>query len=107
MTLQNVLAQAATGGAQQQPNNYIPMLMMVLVFVAMWFLIIAPQRKKMKEHDKMVSALKPGDEIVTSGGLYGTIQQVQGDRLVIKISDNVRVELAKGFISAKVTPETK
>jgi preprotein translocase subunit YajC len=106
MTLHNVLAQAATGGAQQQ-SSLIPMLMMVLVFVAMWFLIIAPQRKKLKEHEKMVSALKPGDEIVTSGGLYGTIQQVQGDRLVIKISDNVRVELAKGFISTKVTPESK
>jgi preprotein translocase subunit YajC len=106
MTLLNVLAQAATGGAQQQ-GSLIPMLMMVLVFVAMWFLIIAPQRKKLKEHEKMVNALKPGDEIITSGGLYGTIQQVQGDRLVIKISDNVRVELAKGFISTKVTPESK
>jgi preprotein translocase subunit YajC len=101
MTSINVLAQAATGGAQQ-PNSMIPMLMMVLVFVGMWFLIIAPQRKKLKEHDKMVNALKSGDEIVTSGGLYGTIQQVRDDRFVIKISDDVRVEVAKGFVSTRV-----
>ncbi|HNX04748.1 MAG TPA: preprotein translocase subunit YajC [Opitutales bacterium] len=101
MILINTLAQAADAGAKQ-PNPVMPLILMGLFFLAMWFLLIAPQRKKMKEHEKMMNALKPGDEIVTSGGIFGTIQQVRDDRLVVKISDTVRVEIAKGFISSKI-----
>jgi preprotein translocase subunit YajC len=107
MTTMNVIAQAAADGASK-PNPWMPFIMMGLFFVAMWFLLIAPQRKRQKDHDKMVNALKPGDRIITSGGLYGTIQQVRSDRLVIKIDDNAHVELAKGFITSKIDEnETK
>jgi preprotein translocase subunit YajC len=100
MTTLNVLAQAAESASK--PNPWMPLVMMGLFFVAMWFLLIAPQRKRQKEHQKMIDALKPGDEIITSGGLYGTIQQVRGDRYVIKVSDDAKLEIAKGFISGKV-----
>ena len=99
MTLITVLAQAA--GAAPQPNPWMPFVLMGLFFLAMWFLLIAPQRKRQKEHQKMMDALKAGDEIITSGGIYGTIQQVRGDRFVIKVSDETRIELAKGFIASK------
>lgn len=99
MTTFNVLAQAAEGASK--PNPWMPLVMMGLFFLAMWFLLIAPQRKRQKEHQKMIDALKAGDEIITSGGLIGTIQQVRGDRYVVKISDDSKVELAKGFISGK------
>lgn len=105
MNLINTFAEAAASGASQ-PNAYMPFLMLGLFFLAMWFLLIAPQRKKMKEHEKMLNALKPGDEIVTSGGLFGTIQQVRDDRFVIRVSDDVRVEIAKGFISSRVTADS-
>ena len=97
----NVFAQAAAEGASK-PNAWMPFAMMGLFFLAMWFLLIAPQRKRQKEHEKMLNAIKPGDQIVTSGGVYGTVQQVRGDRFVVKIDDNTRIELAKGFIASKV-----
>ncbi|WPJ94413.1 preprotein translocase subunit YajC [Coraliomargarita algicola] len=90
------LAQAAPGGGLGQ---FLPI---ILLFVGMWFLIIAPQRKRQKAHDKMLSELKTGDEIITSGGLYGTITNVKDDRFVVRIADNTKVELGKGFVANKV-----
>ncbi len=97
------LAQAAPPPAE--PNLWPSLLMMVLMFAGMWFLIIAPQQKKQKEHQKMLSALKPGEEIITSGGLYGTIVSIKDDRFVVRLGEGVKVELHKGFIHAKVTKE--
>ncbi len=90
------LAQAAGGGGLGQ---FLPI---VLLFLGMWFLIIAPQRKRQKAHDKMLSELKKGDEIVTTGGLFGKITRVKDDRFVVEIADNTRVELGKSFVSSKI-----
>ena len=49
----------------------------------MWFLIIGPQRKRQKEHEKMLSELKSGDEVVTSGGIFATVTNVKEDRLIV------------------------
>jgi preprotein translocase subunit YajC len=98
-----IFAQAAEGAGQQNPMGF--MIMMGLFFLAMWFLIIAPQRKRAKEHQKMMDSLKPGDEIITSGGMYATIQQVREDRFVVKVADGVRLDLAKGYIAGKVGAE--
>jgi preprotein translocase subunit YajC len=68
----------------------------------MWFLIIAPQRKRQKAHDKMLSELKTGDDVITSGGIYGTITNVKDDRFVVRIADNVKIELTKQSIGNKV-----
>ena len=83
------------------------LLPIILLFAGMWFLLIAPQRKRQKEHDKMVSELKKGDKIVTTGGIFGTIAFVKKDRLVVEIADSIKVELGKNFISSKVQPEDK
>lgn len=74
----------------------------VLLFAAMYFFMIAPQRKKQKEHEKMLKALQSGDEIVTTGGIYGTITNVKDDRFVVRIADNTKIEVGKGFVSAVV-----
>lgn len=98
-----ILAQAAPaqpGGAAQM---FAGMLPAILLMGGFYFLFIAPQRKKQKEHEKMVSELKSGDEIITTGGIYGTITSVKDDRLTVRIGDNnTKVELAKGFINAVV-----
>jgi preprotein translocase subunit YajC len=75
---------------------------LVLMFAAMYFLLIAPQRKKQKAHEKMLTELKAGDEVVTAGGIYGTITSVKDDRFVVRIGDNNKVEVGKGFISTVV-----
>lgn len=93
-------AQPAAPSGMQQLMSLLPM---VLIFAAMYFLLIAPQRKKQKEHEKMLAALKAGDEVVTAGGIYGTITSVKEDRFVVRIGDNnSKVEIGKGFISALV-----
>ena len=76
---------------------------LILMFAAMYFLLIAPQRKKQKQHEKMLTQLQPGDEVVTTGGIYGTITSVKDDRFVVRIGENnAKVEVGKGFISTVV-----
>ena len=82
-----------------------PMMMVVgyvLLFAAMYFFMIAPQRKKQKEHQKMLEALQSGDEIVTSGGIFGVITNVKEDRFVVRIADNTKIELGKGFVQTVI-----
>ncbi|MFA5264223.1 MAG: preprotein translocase subunit YajC [Opitutaceae bacterium] len=73
-----------------------------LMFAAMYFLLIAPQRRKQKEHEKMLAALATGDEVVTSGGIYGVITNVREDRFILKISENTKIEVGRGFVQGIV-----
>ncbi len=90
-------APAPSGGGIWQ---FMPM---VLIFAAMYFLMIAPQRKKQKAHEKMLTELQSGDEVVTTGGIYGTITNVKDDRFVVRIADNTKIEVGKAFISGVVS----
>jgi preprotein translocase subunit YajC len=98
-----ILAQAAAAPAPGPADMFKGMLPIILMFGAMYFLLIAPQRKKQKAHEKMMSELKAGDEVVTSGGIYGVITSVKDDRFVVRIGDNnAKIEVGKGFISSVV-----
>jgi preprotein translocase subunit YajC len=93
-----VLAQATTGASPQGGMPSVMIIGYVLLFAAMYFLMIAPQRKKQKEHEKLIASLQSGDEIVTNGGIFGTITNVKDDRFVVRIADNTKIELAKGNV---------
>lgn len=95
-----ILAQAAPGG-----GGMSPFITIGLLFLGMWFLVIAPQRKRQKEHDAMLTALQTGDDVVTSGGIYGTITNVKDDRFVVRIADNTEIEIGKNFVSSKVNTD--
>lgn len=101
-----ILAQAQTAAPTVAPSTGNPLLQMapmILLFAAMYFLLIAPQRKKQKAHEKMLTELKAGDEVVTAGGIYGTITSVKDDRFIVRIGDNnAKIEVGKGFISTVV-----
>lgn len=90
-----LLAQSAPGGGSGKSM----LLFYGLLFAAMWFLMIAPQRKKQKAHETMLKELGTGDEVVTTGGLLGTIVAVKEDRFVVRVADNTKVEVAKSFVS--------
>lgn len=83
-------------------SGWQTIVFMGLMFAAMYFLMIAPQRKKQKQHEKMLAALTSGDEIVTSGGIYGTITNVKDDRFVVRIADNTKIEVGKSFVTAVI-----
>ena len=75
-----------------------------LLFAAMYFFMIAPQRKKQKEHERMLKSLETGDEILTNGGIYGVITNVKDDRFVVRVGDNTKIEVAKGFVQSVFKP---
>ena len=88
-------------------SQFIPL---ILIFIIFYFFLIRPQQKKVKEHKLMVSNLKRGDEIITSGGIIGTIERVmEDDKAEIMISDNVKVEIIRstGVQGLLNTPEPK
>jgi len=95
-------AQPATPVSPGGASSLMQLAPLVLMFAAMYFLLIAPQRKKQKAHEKMLTELKAGDEVVTAGGIYGTITSVKEDRFVVRISDTHKVEVGKGFISTVI-----
>ena len=96
-----ILIAQATGST----DIFAQFLPLILLFLGMWFLIIGPQRKRQKEHEKMLSELKSGDEVVTSGGIFATVTNVKQDRLIVRIADNTKIELAKNFVSKKLESE--
>lgn len=95
-----VLAEAnpATAGGMN-------ILVMLLMLAGFWFPLIAPQRKRQKAHEKMLSTLSSGDEILTSGGLYATIAQVREDRLILNVADGVKMEFHKSAVQSKLNAE--
>jgi preprotein translocase subunit YajC len=94
-----------SGGQQGQAGGGIFMLVwMALIFVVMYLLLIRPQRKKQKEHERLLKELKKGDRVVTSGGMFGTIFAIDDERniVVLKIGEDVKLEFLRSSIAAKV-----
>jgi len=79
------------------------LFMLVAIFAIFYFLMIRPESKRRKERQQMIDSLARHDKIVTIGGLYGEIQDVHEDRVVVKIAENVKVEVAKSAVSSKRT----
>jgi preprotein translocase subunit YajC len=95
-----LFAQATGAG----PNAGLMNIIFIgLMFAAMWFLIIAPQRKKQKEHAKLISELDTGDQIITAGGIYGEITNKKDDYFVVRIAEGVKVEIGKSYVLGVVS----
>jgi preprotein translocase subunit YajC len=78
----------------------------ILILLAlMWFMLIRPQRRRQVEAQKMMESLEVGKEIVTAGGLYGTITDLQDDEVRVEVADGVEVRLAKRAVAAIVSEE--
>ena len=86
-------------------------LPLILIFAVFYFLLIRPQQRKVKQHKEMLSNLKRGDKIITSGGIIGTINKVGNNReLSVQVSENVEIKIAPGMVADLYTstePEKK
>ena len=104
MTFMNLLAMASPngGGEGGGASSLLSFLPLVLIFVVFWFMIIRPQKKQQDQRKAMIEALKRGDQIVTSGGLFATVKDVKDDRVVATIAEGVKVEISKSAISGVV-----
>jgi preprotein translocase subunit YajC len=85
-----------------------PLLMFVIIIAIMYFLMIRPQRKRQKEIENFRRSLKPGMEVVTSGGIYGKIKEINGSIVVMEIAHNVnvRVEISVVFADPAAVQES-
>jgi preprotein translocase subunit YajC len=75
------------------------------MFGFMYFVLIRPQRAQQRRHADLLSSLKPGDEVVTAGGIYGEVVQIDAERVMLEIDDDVRIAVARRAIASIVPPE--
>jgi len=93
-------AMGQTGGGQSQGSSLGLFIPLLLMFVVLYFLMIRPAQKRQKDKDRMLGALKKSDRIVTAGGIHGEILQVKEQTLVVRIAENVKVELQRSSVSS-------
>ena len=97
------IAYAMAPGAQQSPgSNYGFIIMMVVIFGLFYLLMIRPQQKEQKKFQEMLANIARGDKVLTKGGIYGVVFQIKDDILVVKIADNVKVDVARNAIQSVI-----
>lgn len=82
-------------------------IILVAMLVLMYFLLIRPQRAQQRRAQDMLSALKPGDEVITIGGIYGDVIEVEEDKVVLEIAEDVHIEVTRKAIANIVPPEVE
>ncbi len=80
-----------------------PLLALVLTFGLMWVLLIRPQQRRMRQHQEIVSSLRPGDEIVTAGGIYGTVQSIDDEAMMVEVAPGVELRVLRAAVSQRVS----
>jgi len=87
----------ATGGAAGILGN--PLTMMIIVMGIFYVMLILPQHRQRKKVQAMLQALKSGDKVITSSGIYGTVNGIDGDTIILKIADQVKIRIARSAIA--------
>jgi preprotein translocase subunit YajC len=96
-----------TEGEQSTFSSIWPMIIIMVVFFAfIYFMMIRPQRKRQKEHETMMQELQKGDKVITAGGIYGTVEGVREDSIIIKVESGATMRVNKGSIALR-RDETK
>lgn len=94
-------AAGATGGAASALTSFVPL---ILIFGIMYFLLIRPQQRKLKEHKAMVEQLRRGDQVVTQGGILGKVTHVgEGNEIQVEIAEGVKVRVLRSTIATVVS----
>ncbi len=94
------LAQTSAAPAGQSPNAFSMFVPFICIGVIFYFLIIRPQSRKQKDHELLVKSVKTGDKVVTSGGIHGLISNVKDATVIVKVADNVKIEVDKSCIGS-------
>ncbi len=96
-----ILAQAQSAAPQAVPGGgigsfFVPL---IFIFVIMYFVLIRPQKKRQEQQQKLISSLKTGDRVVTNAGIHGLISNVKENTVLVKVADNVKIEMDKSAIT--------
>ncbi len=101
--ISNLSVLGAETDTATKSNPILSMLPLVLIFAAMYFLLLRPQRKRQKETARLQSSIAEGDEVIMNSGIYGFVSAVEDDLLWIEIAEKVEVRVTKGSIARKVS----
>lgn len=94
----------ATGTAEGEStwfSQYGMILILVLIFAMFYFVMIRPQRKRQKEHEAMMQGLQKGDKVITAGGIYGTIESLSEDTIVIRVEGGTLLRVARNSVAVR------
>ena len=83
------------------------LIVIVVLFAAFWLLLVRPQRSQARRQQELIRSLEVGDEIVSAGGLYGTIKRIEGDDLIVEIAPEIEVRMARGAVAGIVEPDVE
>ncbi|MDM8538879.1 preprotein translocase subunit YajC [Desulfobacterales bacterium HSG17] len=101
--ISEAFAMGQAGGQGGQAGGIAGFLPIIILFVIFYFLLIRPQQKKAKEHREMISDLKKGVRIITSGGIYGTIISIDDSTIGLEIAEKVKIKITRGNVAAVVS----
>jgi preprotein translocase subunit YajC len=87
------------GSGGSGAGGFAGLIPLVLMFVIFYFLLIRPQQRKAKQHRELLGNLKRGDSVITSGGIYGRIAEINDNVIVLEVADKVRIKVARTFVS--------
>ena len=93
------LAQAPAPAAPGPGGGLLSILPFVFIFVIMYYVMLRPQMRRQKEAARLVSALKTGDRVITSSGIHGLISNVKDTTVIVKVADNVKLEMEKTAVT--------
>ena len=91
----------------QQDGGFNMLVPMILIFGILYFMMIRPQQRKEKERRAMISAVKTGDRVLFSGGMFGSVTNVKDHSVTVKIADNVKIEILRGAINRVLDKDEK
>jgi len=91
----------APEGGEGGGFDWTIIIFLVLIFGVFYFLIIRPQRKRQKQHDELMQELKKGDKVITTGGIYGVVESLSDDSIVIKIESGATIRVARGSVAGQ------
>lgn len=106
MAATEAAAEATAAAAEPSPMAGF-LIQLILVFAIFYFLLIRPQKKKMKEFENMLKAIQPKDEVLTGGGIYGHVVRVEGDILTVEIAKGVEIKVSRSTIREVVSKVQK
>ena len=107
LAMNAVLLAQQSGGLNETLGKATPFIWLIAFAFIFYFLLIRPQRQRQKQHDEMLKALRPGDKVVSQGGLVGTVTKVdEGNTVKVKLAPSVEVSMLKSHVAGKLGEET-
>ncbi|WP_367606396.1 preprotein translocase subunit YajC [Legionella sp. W05-934-2] len=95
-----VAAASSSAPAAAPGESMFPMFMLLAIFVLFYFMLIRPQNKRAKEHQKLISELRKGDEVITNGGFLGKIVKIDDQYIKVALADSIEVTIQRNAISS-------